>query len=63
MNTGTIVGIVGAILGIILLIIGIVLYEMNNRNNTAQQWWVWALMIGGLALTVIAGIAIAFTLQ
>lgn len=51
------------LVGIVLLIIGIVLYEVNLRNKSSQQWWVWALMIGGLVVAVLAGIALAFTLR
>jgi hypothetical protein len=58
----TIISIVGIIAGIVILIIGIVLYEINVKNGVAQPWWVWALMIGGLALAIIAGVALAFTL-
>jgi len=42
--------------GLAALIIGVVLYEVNVGKKESQSPWIWALIIGGLFLSIVGSI-------
>lgn len=55
-----IAGIIFIIIGIIMAVIGIVL--LIARQSTSTEWYIWALLIGGIVLGIIGGIMLAIAL-
>lgn len=52
-NVGLIVGGAAAlVIGLIMLIAGIVLYNNAVKANTAQQWYTYLLLIGGVIFLI-----------
>lgn len=63
MNTTLlIVGIIVLIIGIVMIIIGISIHENNIANGTTTQpWYVWFLIIGGIVISIVGGLVMAFS--
>lgn len=57
-----IAGIVLIIIGIIMALIGIIVLVLNG-TATNVQWWVWALIVGGILIGIIGGIMLAVALS
>ena len=55
-----IAGIILIIIGIIMAVIGIVL--LIARQSTTSEWYIWALLIGGIILGIIGGVMLAIVL-
>jgi hypothetical protein len=60
LSTAAIIAMIILFLGVIAFIVGIILYELNVQNRAAQEWYVWALLIGGLIIAIVGGMWLAY---
>jgi hypothetical protein len=63
LSTASMIAIVVAGLGALAWIIGLVIYEVYLAQRRSIPWYVYLLMIGGLAVGLVGGIWLAFTLR
>lgn len=51
-NAVTITGLVLLIAGILLILSGVVVREINISDGVAQPWYMYALLVGGMVVTI-----------